>query len=106
MIDDEEKGSFDKERATTETSDKDLPTKTFQRRPSDEDLPTKTFRRRLREKTTTKMTKEKAGRQTKRFIDDHDNDDEEIQWQRQKRSGKGKMQQDHGRTPSLLTNRM
>ena len=75
MIDDEEKGSFDKERATTETSDKDLPTKTFQRRPSDEDLPTKTFPRRLREKTTTKMTKEKAGRQTKRFIDDHDNDD-------------------------------
>ena len=75
MIDDEEKGSFDKERATTETSDKDLPTKTFQRRPSDEDLHTKTFRRRLREKTTTKMTKEKAGRQTQRFIDDHDNDD-------------------------------
>lgn len=41
MIDDEEKGSFDKERATTETSDKDLPTKTFLRRPSHEDLPTK-----------------------------------------------------------------
>ena len=47
-----------------------LPTKTFRQRPSNEDLPTKTFSRRLREKTTTKMTKEKAGRQTKRFIDD------------------------------------
>ena len=52
-----------------------LPTKNFRQRPSNEDLPTKTFRRRLREKTTTKMTKEKAGRQTQRFIDDHDNDD-------------------------------
>ena len=55
MIDDEEKGSFDKARATTETSDEDLPTKTFRRRPSDEDLPTK-----IKEKKNNEDDKEKG----------------------------------------------